>query len=1177
MSSTAKSWAKSASPEFFTLNPSVLSNALIDAMPMDKMSADQQLYARAVLLHIASDSVNTMHEEARVSGGLAARKASPAYSLVRVGEYEDRLYNLIEKGDVDAVKLTTKRQKITSTAHPNFSRSRALVQKCSELSAELATFTREEQMSLEENNVLPPEHKKRVSELLADMTELMAPRKKRSRRDELQETALDLIPTAMNAASEQVEIYKRRSALLGRVEFDDYQVQTEEYEREVDGKMRKGKVISTSGTAKPHEFKSIKQLEAVAALFPEYNNWFLDGDGKRTCHVYDAELAIPAVKRATYQEYIKLLDKLPDRFDGMNVAGWRRKLTDTVKVLSGIEELAAKRLDAFNDLHEKYRNYRDDTQDIELRDEYRRAQAAAEEASLRYKKKLSSKSEVEGKTVIEVMQGDEASQLRAQLGSALDKIYSHSEHAERPYKETAEDLYMKLTAFGNFTVHMQRRENAQQYKETFEFLLQNNLDIKKKLSTALGVDEGDIIADIEDKPALFSKAVEVMAASAADPADPLGMREAIAASYKRLAHKLEKIVKDPQGEKMVMKPLESREFLALDGLGFYNMGKLYPEAFKGGYVIAEFAQPDIDVLREGSEDEIRSEVKRLARTDTLLQIAFSNAMGASWAPIIPLHEDPATMKYAPDAQAALREEPMIGYFLKHLGISNAEEAEAKAVRFINEKGELELLTAYQNLQRFGATDEELVQKGHNIAELKRTYVLEGPDDMEACSDIDKRSTNMGSEEAKQSVREKAIEASKYPIQMGDKAYTIVKSSVSRDIVNTEPSASSENKKQYVILKPKYMGQGGAIARSTKIAIDTQQATWQGEQLASLSPKSIAHMSYNNMLGRLYLNQEAAIGQKPSEAMYDLAAEKPFHTGNALGLPGNSITAQERELIDATISARISATRDDPRYNVFLIKYGEPAPNYSARPDAKSGKKETFNSGRAIGIAAKEAGIWSNVIGVAEMFDVGTRGEGKGEITQASILEVRKWKRKDPYIQQMLTAGALVANFVNLEEKWARGGITYHEDAVNPTLTKKGATVLLRDLQDAYDHKQSEYKDPKTGAVFDAGDLVMAHLTEQFHKLEKGLLAVYNKKDVLNLFEKEHQPTIMAYKELYDHILTRLRETKPGKDEPKSKDRELLEGAYYVLFEGGNGIYPLDSLLEKRMHEQAAAPVNSVAV
>jgi len=87
MVSTTKSWAESAASdasEFFTLSPSKLSSALVDAIPMDELSADQQLYARSVLLHIASDSVTTMHEDARINGGLAARKISPAYSIARV-------------------------------------------------------------------------------------------------------------------------------------------------------------------------------------------------------------------------------------------------------------------------------------------------------------------------------------------------------------------------------------------------------------------------------------------------------------------------------------------------------------------------------------------------------------------------------------------------------------------------------------------------------------------------------------------------------------------------------------------------------------------------------------------------------------------------------------------------------------------------------------------------------------------------------------------------------------------------------------------------------------------------------------------------------------------------------------------------------------------------------------
>jgi hypothetical protein len=997
---------------------------------------------------------------------------------------------------------------------------------------------------MENQDKLPDNRTGRVKQILAEMKDLMQPRKKRTRREELQETALDLIPNAMDAASEQMRISKQRKKSLGNYGLEGADVQVEDYEREVDGETRKGKLYTiTGGTVKEYEFSDVKQLQAFAATLPEFNNWFLDGDGKRTCHVYDAEVAAPAVKRATYQQYNRLLEKLPDRFDGLDVASWRRRIKRTVDVLKDVEELAAARMDAFNAVDEAYKAYNEDKYDKDLRQAYKEALAVAEKASQKYMKKLHGITDIDGRSVREILTGDDMSELRQQLGTALEKIYSNKEHTERPYKHAAEDLFVKLTKYGNYAVHMQRRENAQQYKEVFEYLVQNTPEIVKKLAFELHVDEGEVLADIRSNAEFYAKSVEVVAKSAADVNDPLNMREAIFNAYKRLAHKLEKRVK-ADDEKVVMQPLEERESLALDALGCYNMGRIYPELFKGGYVIAEFAQPDIDVLREGSDEQIRSEVVKLARSDVLLQVAFANAMGTPGSAIIPLHEDPATMKYSPDAQAVLREEPILSYFMKQMGVANGKDAEAKALRYIDESGKPQLLTAYQNLKRLGASDQEMAKKGLDVAALKNSYVLEAPFDMEACSDNNKRSSTMGSEEAEQSIRDKTIAASRHPISLDGK--------------------------QYVIVKPKYMGQGGAIARATKIALDTQQATWQGEQLSALNPKSIAHMAQNNMLGRLYLTQEAALGHTPSEKLYDISSERPIHTGNALGLPGTSITKEERELMDETIKARIASTRDDKRYNDFLVKYGEPAPNYSARPDAKGTKKETFNSGRAIGIAAKEAGIWSNVIGIAEMFDVGKRGRGKGQITNDSAQEVRQWNHKDPYIQHMLTAGALVANFVNLKEKWARGNIEYREHDGEVTLTKKGVTVPLEVLQIAYDKKQAEYKDPQSGVVFDGGDLVMAHLTEQFHRLKKGLLAVYpGKKDLLDLFDKEHQPTIIAYKELYDDILQRLRETKPGKDEPKSKDRELLEGAYYVLFESGNGIFPMDSLLERSMYERGA--------
>jgi hypothetical protein len=1169
MSTSSKNWSESAASPFFTLSQAKLAEVLQSSMPMEDLTSDQRLYAKALLLHVASDSVNTMHEEARLSGNLAARMLSPAYSLARVGQYEGMLYDLIDKGDVESVQQTTKRQKITSTAHPNFSRSRLLVQKTGELSAELSSFTRQEQAVLETEGVLPANRAGRINEILVELKELLDPRKKRTRRDELQETALDIIPVAMKAASEQVEILKRRKSLIGGSDVIDGDITIEDGEREVDGVTRKVQIISSSGKVKKMEFNSLKQLEAVAALFPEYNNWFLDGDGKRTCHVYDAELAMPAVKRATYKEYLEQLKKLPDKIDDFNTVNWRRKLDRTIDALKEVEALAADRMEAFNDLHDAYKAYNEDTQDIELRAAYRQAHAHAEETSVKYINKLNSTTGIEGKTVIQLLKADDAGLLRSQLAEKLQSVYDGATPMDRAHKEVAEDLYMKLTAYGNYAVHMQRRENAVQYKEVFEFLVQNNLEIKKALSKAIDIPEADILARLEE-PEVYSRAVEILAISATDPNDPLAVRENIFNSYKRLAAKLEKVITQPgttpiiDTKALVMKPLQDREFLTLDALGCYNMARLYPEAFKGGFVIAEFGQPDIDVLREGSQEDIQSEVVRLSRTDMLMQAMFSHAMGAEQAALIPLHEDPSTMKYAPDAQARLRDAPLMNYLLKWSGSDTPEGAQKNARRYIDGSGNAQLLTAYQNLQRFGCTDEELVKRGLDVGKLKTTYVLEGPDDMEACSDNNKRSSTMGSEEAEQSIRDKAIEASRHVVTLGDN--------------------------NYVVVKPKYLGQGGAIARATKVPLDTQQATWQGEQLASLSPKSIAFMAYNNTLGRLYLSQEAAIGSKPSEQLYTMASENPFHIGNMLGFPGNAVTSHERGLMDATISARIASTRDDPRYNTFLQKYGEPAPNYSARPNAKGGRPETFNSGRAIGIAAKEAGIWSNVIGIVEMFDFGKKGAGKDQITEASAVDIRRWMKKDFYIQHMLTAGALVANFVNLEEKWARGDIQYKEQGGDITLTKKSATVSLDTLKSAYDQKLKEYKDPKTGVVFDAGDLVMAHLSDQFCRLKKGLHAVYpGKKDMIDLFDKTHQPTITAYKGLYDEVLKRLQETKKVRkqlaekpaeehseeDKKALKDRELLEGAYYVMFESGDGIFPIPGLLEQGLYNKVKSAATSI--
>jgi hypothetical protein len=330
--------------------------------------------------------------------------------------------------------------------------------------------------------------------------------------------------------------------------------------------------------------------------------------------------------------------------------------------------------------------------------------------------------------------------------------------------------------------------------------------------------------------------------------------------------------------------------------------------------------------------------------------------------------------------------------------------------------------------------------------------------------------------------------------------------------------------------------------------------------------------YNFLLGRLYLTNEAARDTVPSDELLALAEQKPFHVGNKLGLPGYGADHHENAMLDKTIAQRIASTRDDPRYDEWMEKYGEEALNYSARPASKSGKG--FSKERAIGVAWKESGIFSNIMALSTMFSMGKIGEGVEEPSAAAVEKIKQWKKRDYSMQQRLTAGALICNYVNVKEKCALGGIEYSENDKGAFFTKGKATVPLNVLANAYENKQGKredsYTDRATGVEFNGADLVMAHLAQQYRLMKNGLLAVYPgaKKDLLELFDPAHRPDIAHTKALYDNILHRLHEMKSVREAEKPKDLELLKGAYALLFESGNGIFPLSALQEEGLHQEA---------
>ncbi|MDX2112290.1 MAG: hypothetical protein SFW63_00945 [Alphaproteobacteria bacterium] len=1105
ISPSSISASKSHHPTF-TLTPARLMAGLKEELDSSTLSEAQQLYADALLLNVSNHAASALAEDASITSSTKARSAPPAHSRTRAGQYEPVLYELIKDGKTEEIGRLVEKQSITITSHPNFSRSRELAKLSRELTDALSGLSRIEQHEIQQTGTLPQgEIRDKVADILAKLPAELKPRKKRTRRDEVEETTLDFIPTAMKAASEQLAIIKKRAP-------------------------------------QKLEFKSTNQLDAVAELLPEYNSWITDGDGKRTCHVYDTEYMIPAIKRKTYEEYLKQMEKLPDQLGEWNVKAAREKLSGDIAKLTEIEELTIRRMEAFNHLHEKYEAQKGEGRDTPAVSAYQQARRDTQKICEEYIQKVTGSDAAK-----QLLQGDAVSEILTPLAASLGSIYKDALTLDADRQSVAEDLYVKLKHFGNFAVRLQRRENAGQYHEIFKHLIEKQNSVREalveRLAGTYGVDENDIISRMEDKKFL-SDAINTFAHDIIIEDKDSKVRKAIKEEYRRLAAKLEKSAKKNNGgdQNPAISALEKDELLALDGLGHFVMAQYYPEAFKGGFVIAEFGQPGLDVLKRGDEAEIAQEVGRVAMDDMKLQVALAHAMKTnkfdrSRVKIIPLHEDPATLLHIPGAQGVLRgngsEDSLIGnYLLDYMGVTK-ENAESKAKLTIDKDGKLRKLTAYDEMKRLGVSDGELQKRGLNAESLKKTLVLEGPEDMEACSDNSKRAGIIGAELAEWSVREKAIEGAKHPVRIGEQLF--------------------------IIRKPKYLGQGGAVARATDVPITSSQATWQGEHAASQTGKSLAHTAHHNLLGRLYLTTTASRGETEPPELFAKAASMP-HFANRLGLPTYGMEESEIELMKEAINERIASTRDDKRYDKFLDKYAEPAPNYSARPDSKKAGSKGFAEKRAIGVAAEEAGIFANVMALADIFSVVDKGSRKGEISHESIEDIKRWRNNDPALQQRLSAAALIANFVNLEKKWARGGITLETKNGQELLTKNEQTISLDTLLDAYKNKQPNIQG------FDEADMVMAYLHSQFRKLEKGLLALNKKQTLIELFDEPHRESIIATKVLYDKVLERLQTTKGE----KNTDRELLEGVYYLIFEQGGAQFPLPHLLEKPNGKSASA-------
>lgn len=1085
---------------FFTLTPEKFAKAIADNLP-ETLTPAQRLQAEVVLVTASSKALVIAEEKMRLtgSGGLPARAVdSPLSSVTRTAMTERYLYEYVFAGNEAAVADIVQTQTFTSTAHPSFARTRDLKVASNQLVVKLAEFTLNQLQNISETGRLSQEDTEDLSNVLSGVSSNLKVREnKRSRQGELQETVLDLIPVFIAADEEQLKIIKQRSG---------------------------------------EKFSNTAQLRAVSAMFPEFNNWFLDGDGKRTVHVFDAEYAIPAVKGETLEAYTGTLSEVAKRTNNRELLRVLEEISKRIELYEDLKQLASDRMDALNELHAA-KNY--DPYDVGAVDRYNNALREAEATSLAYKEKLNS--ELNGLKVRHILMGDDTTALKDTLEKVLTAHYEGKKKLpDDNIVGVAESIYISMHHRGNYASKLQRRENARQYQDVLEYLVGNSREFEKTLCERMKIEQSNVQRALKN-PQRYLEAVNLVAESAVSPEDSMGIRAAFLGSYKQVAGKLAGF--DEAGEYVVI-ALEDRELLTLDALGHFRMAHLYPEAFKAGFITAEYAQPDITILRTGDQKQIKEEVVRLAEADSLLQIAFACALGAEKTKIIPLHEDPATMRYASEAKSNLLKNKVYQEYLQQfMGVQTIADAEQKCLRKLDADGKITAMMAYEVLAQEGISEKEMQKRGLDIEMLKRTRVLIGLDDMQACSDNTKRAGAIGLELAELSVRETKLAFCANPLEIEGEAF--------------------------VVISPKYYGQGGSMMRATGVPMDVTQATWQGEHLMWLTAEAIAFENSNRMFSRLAMRH----GVETDERILENAANTvSANISNKLGVPGHLPKTNERELLFGAMQEYIGDTRDNSRCDAYLKKYGISVPNWSARPDNKTESTSIFNPGRAIGVAGQMMRLMNNIISTEKIFDVGSKGAGKGEITEASAKEIREWLSKDGTLQQIMASGAFMANIVDPAKVWSSHGmaLTKNEQGAATITDKNGNRVALEKLVEAFDKGVNSYKDPN-GATFDAADLYLADLTCQHITLEKGLLAVYKKPSLIDLFEPEHQGAVAYYKELHERMIDLIDQYK-GK---KGLDADFAKGIYYILFESGPEIYPQPGVLQARRYPEVTSTANEV--
>lgn len=1073
------------------------------------MDEGQKTYLRNWLFSVSSYLSDLVEERGRMEGETPARKAPKASSYIFSGETENQFYEQILSGakvmeeakkldpsnhseEANAVRAKAEKatellmanqgrfspQDVVFTAHPNFSSTRELANLTPEIFQNFLSFSTKDLSAMAKS---PDEAAKKIGEALGHNRQFnhvmeravkaIKPRDFRNRAQELEEATIDLIPRTYQGNTEEVAVMLKRARMTG-VELPDK--------------------------------LSFEQAKALSSMTSNHSSWFTDGDGKRTSHAWDNEYALPAIKAAAINEYLqdlKSLNRQVSHKPGLHkeVSEVIQQLGEQKQLLLELKDAAKDRMLALTEL-QTYAGKLDEspTRD-EIEDDHRNIRKKAGAAHDRYRLLLRTPEGGKTKHLEALMEDASANVLK--LAEKLKKAdidfdpYQSDFDANRAEEAMHEKGMSRLDALiikaakGDYPMKLERRENANQHKQAIRYFinaLSNAGDDKLLVGMQIpGTNEtltaGQIssakratIPEAEENLLKTLKVIDDLAARARsgelrnekEEKAAERLQQVLENTYRTVSSDINNHTEVMPGEE----PLELNEAASVfvdDVAPFHLSGKLYPNAYKR-LIIAEAGSPPNGMLSENDPMQTSKEARLRSNNDMLTVNIFKNLMRSD-VDVVPLYEDPDAILNTPAMLETQLKDPV---YHNALGIDK-KKPEAHTMKDGGGKD----ISAYEYMRRQGFSDEVMKKRGMKVDELKDAKVYVGTHKMLANSDSAKRGSLAAAVLNMVSVTESYEAAAKNLIQ-------------------------DDKGEKYLYVNPTYMGQGGSLARTTGTSSLINTVTEQAQHASITTGTYSAMKSVLRGVSRLVTSSKDLSTEQNGTGAVDLTrtpegrsriAMSSMGLGNPFGMRTDGQFLQDiKEAALKGVRERIANTRDDKslrnddsgqewvagrdnpdmkgktRYETMLDKYGESLiPNYSARPAAKGVKN--FVGTRAIGMAGQEFGFFSNIVGIAEMFDLDNKKQLKNLDTMAKIYQ------SDPGIKHNFDAAIYISamSHKTLKHVWRKGGVSMSEDEMGQTqLTKDGQSAKLSELVRAYKSGHVQFKN------FDAADLALANVHQQ---------------------------------------------------------------------------------------------------